>query len=109
MGVIKLVNVKSTSRSVVMDDLVFKQLPQALIKKIYQIIIKITNIPEAQLDLDKNFKTEMGLDSLQLIRIASAIEEQLNIELPVSVMEVNTLKEFLKLVTEELYKNASHY
>ena len=54
------------------------------LEKVYTIIYKHTNIPKEKIDPHKDFRSEIGLDSLQLVGIAADIEIALGIELPIS-------------------------
>ena len=67
-------------------------------KRIFDIIQTNVNIDPASLDPDKPISEQICLDSMQFVSIIGRIELEMNVELPMSVMEAKTLNEFLKRV-----------
>jgi acyl carrier protein len=68
--------------------------------KVLQIIEKETGLASGEIDPDRDFDELVSLDSMQMVSIASRIEKTLDIELPLSVMNVKTLNEFIALLEE---------
>ncbi len=71
-------------------------------QKILEIIEKESRIQLSNLDPDKDLREQVALDSMQFVGIVARIEESLSIELPMAIMEVSTLNEFLEIVEKEL-------
>jgi len=71
-------------------------------KKIFTIIEKQTNIKLSTVDPDKDIREQISLDSMQFVTIIARLEADLGIEIPISIMEVNTLNEFLSVIENEL-------
>jgi acyl carrier protein len=71
---------------------------QATRQKIFTIIQTEFQIDPAQVDPDKDLREQVLLDSMQFVGLAARIETELSIELPITIMEVSTLNQFLELV-----------
>jgi acyl carrier protein len=71
-------------------------------QKIFDIIKQETNINISKLNSQINFLKQSFLDSLQFVSITARIEEELGIELPISIMEVTTLDEYLSIIAQQL-------
>ena len=71
-------------------------------QQVYEIIEKESRIQLSDLDPDKDLREQVALDSMQFVGIIARVEEGLQIELPISIMEVATLNEFLDIVCKEL-------
>ncbi len=54
------------------------------------------------LDLNRAIEEQVTLDSMQFVAVAARVERELDIELPLSVMECRTLNEFLSAISKEL-------
>lgn len=72
------------------------------IKKISNILEKEVNIKYSDIDPEKDIREQVSLDSMQFVKIIAILEEEFKIELPISIMEVSTLKEFLSIIDKEL-------
>jgi acyl carrier protein len=75
---------------------------EQLRQKIFSLIQKDINADPSKIDPDKPIREQVGLDSMQFVGVVARIELELNIELPMSVMEVKTLNEFLAVVEKEM-------
>ena len=75
-------------------------------KKVFSIIKAVANVDPATLDQDKNLRDQINLDSMQFVAVIAKIVNDLNIELPISAMEAQTLGEFLAVLDGELDKTA---
>ena len=73
-----------------------------LIKRLSDITEKEVNIKLSDLNPDKDIREQVSLDSIQFVKIITQIEKELCIELPVSILEVSTVNEFLSIVKKEL-------
>jgi acyl carrier protein len=73
-------------------------------KRVFGIIKAVANVDPATLDPDKNMRDQINLDSMQFVAVIAKLENDLNIELPISAMEAETLGEFLAVLDGELDK-----
>ena len=72
------------------------------VKKISTILEKEVNVKFSDIDPEKDIREQVSLDSMQFVKIIAILEEEFKIELPISIMEVSTLKEFLSIIDKEL-------
>lgn len=72
--------------------------------RIFNIVKKHANIDLTKIDPEKDFREQVSIDSMQFVSIVARLEEELGIELPISIMEVSTLNEFLSVIEKELHK-----
>lgn len=75
---------------------------EQLKQNIFNSLKKELPINPSDIDPDKNLREQVSLDSMQFVRIIARIEEELSIELPISIMEVSTLNEFFAIIENEL-------
>jgi len=71
-------------------------------QKIFDIISQEISINISTLNPQVNFLKQASLDSMQFVSITARIEEVFGIELPISVMEISTLDEYLALIDQQL-------
>ncbi len=71
-------------------------------EKVFKIIESETNITLSDFDPDQDIYEQSALDSVHFVEITLKIEKELNISLPISVLEVNTLNKFMALIEKEL-------
>jgi acyl carrier protein len=69
-------------------------------RNIIDIIKKEFQLDPEEIDPDKDLREQVLLDSMQFVALAARIETELNIELPITIMEVTTLNQFLNIVEE---------
>lgn len=74
--------------------------------KVLETIEKEAFLNPASIDPDQDLRQQALLDSMQFVAIAARIETAFGIELPITVMEVSTLNQFLDVVDAELGKKA---
>ena len=73
-------------------------------KRIDSIIREDTGIDPTLVDPDKPISEQVTLDSMQFVGLISRIENAFEIELPVSIIQVTTYREFLGAI-DEVMKN----
>lgn len=71
-------------------------------EQIFTIIEKEIHVDPSHIDANKDLREQISLDSMQFVRIVARLEEAFSIELPISIMEVSTLNEFMAIVHQEL-------
>ncbi|MFC1584028.1 acyl carrier protein [Fibrobacterota bacterium] len=72
------------------------------VEKVVKIIEKVANVNISEINPDRDLRDQIILDSMQFLTISAHIEEAFNIELPISIINVKTLNDFLKLFKKEL-------
>lgn len=69
-------------------------------------IEKITGTKIKDFNLEGDINSQIHIDSVQIIELFSALENEFAIELPLSMMNVKSAKEFLELLEIELSKRS---
>lgn len=67
-------------------------------QKVFEIIENEIGRDPAEIDPEKPIREQISLDSMQFVGLLARIELGLDIELPISAMEVKTLNEFLGVI-----------
>jgi len=70
--------------------------------KVFKILSRITGNNIHFIDLESDLKTQLSLDSIQIVELFASLEKELNIELPLKLMTVKTGKAFLEVLEEQL-------
>ena len=73
-------------------------------EKVLKVLKRVTGSKVDSIDLECDLKSQLSLDSIQIVELFAALEKELDIELPLRLMTVKTGKAFLKLLEEELKK-----
>lgn len=71
-------------------------------ERVFGIIQKTVHIDPATLDADREIRDQVSLDSMQYVTLTAVVEKELDIELPISVMQARTLNDFLRVIDEVL-------
>jgi acyl carrier protein len=71
---------------------------ERLRKRLFGIIQKDINVDPATLDPDKPIREQISLDSMRFVSIIARIELEMDIEIPMSILEIKTLNEFLLII-----------
>ncbi len=70
--------------------------------KLKQILESITGEKFDTLDLEKDIQSQLKLDSIKIVELFSTLEETFKIELPLSMMNVKSVNEFIQRFEQEL-------
>lgn len=73
-------------------------------EKIFSILQNTTGVDPLSLQWEKPIRDQIDLDSMQFMAIVSKLENDLGIELPLSVMEAETMSQFMDELDKELGK-----
>ena len=73
-------------------------------EKVLLVLMKVTGNKVDNIDLEFDLKSQVSLDSIQVVELFAALEKELGIELPLRLMTVKTGKAFLELLEEEMKK-----
>ncbi len=80
---------------------------ERLKKTIDDIICSDIGIDPATIDIDKPIRDQVSLDSMQFIGVIAKLEIELEIELPIAIMQVTTLREFYSEIQKTLQGHRS--
>jgi acyl carrier protein len=72
--------------------------------RIYKILKKVTGKETSHLDLNQDLKSQLTIDSIQIVELFAALEAEFGIELPLSMMTVKSGSAFMKVLDEQLEK-----
>jgi acyl carrier protein len=65
-------------------------------RKVFSIIQSEINLNPEEIDPHQDIRKNAILDSMQFVSLLAKLELELNVDMPVSLLEVNTLQEFLE-------------
>lgn len=72
-----------------------------MLEKIREVICRFVDIDPNSLTEDTNIRSELGLNSLELINIAVAIEDEFDVEIPDrEVANIETLGDAIKIIEQ---------
>ncbi len=70
-----------------------------MLETLREVICRYVDIDPATLTEDTNIRSELGLNSLELINIAVAIEDEFDVEIPDrEVSNIETLGDAIKII-----------
>ena len=70
-----------------------------MLEKLIEVICRYVDINPDMLSADTNIRSELGLNSLELINIAVAIEDEFDVEIPDrEVGNIETLGDAIKVI-----------
>ena len=72
--------------------------------KVLQILKKVTGHNIENINLESDLKSQLHLDSIQIVELFAALEKEMGIELPLQLMTVRTGKAFIEMLDEQLRK-----
>jgi acyl carrier protein len=73
-------------------------------EKVLKVLRRVTGRNILDINLDGDLKSQLALDSIQIVELFAVLENELGVELPLRLMAVKTGKEFLTLLESELVK-----
>jgi acyl carrier protein len=73
-------------------------------ERVMKVLRKVTGKTVNDINLEGDLKSQLALDSIQIVELFAALEKELGIELPLRLMTVKTGRAFLELLEEELTK-----
>jgi acyl carrier protein len=79
---------------------------EKLKRSIDDIIFSDIGIDPTTIDIDKPIRDQVSLDSMQFIGVIAKIEMELEIELPIAIMQVGTLREFYSEIQKTLKEHS---
>jgi len=83
-------------------DIIFMTMENDAKERVLKVLRKVTGKTINDINLENDLKSQLSLDSIQIVELFAALEKELGIELPLRLMTVKTGKAFLELLEEEL-------
>ncbi len=70
--------------------------------KVKQITVEQLSVDEAEVAMDSAFVDDLGADSLDIVELIMAFEEEFNIEIPDEIAEkLRTVRDAVELIDKE--------
>lgn len=70
-----------------------------MLEKLIEVICRYVDIDPTKLNENTNIRSELGLNSLELVNIAVAIEDEFEVEIPDrEVMNIETLADAVRII-----------
>lgn len=70
-----------------------------MLEKLIEVICRYVDIDPSKLSAQTNIRSELGLNSLELVNIAVAIEDEFDVEIPDrEVMNIETLADAVAII-----------
>ena len=67
--------------------------------KVKEIVVEQLGVDEAEVSIDSTFIDDLGADSLDIVELIMAFEEELNVEIPDDVAEkIKTVKDTVEYI-----------
>ena len=74
---------------------------EKMLDQIREIICEFVNVDPASITMDTNIRTDLGLNSLELINMAVEIEESFEVEIPDrEAMDLQTVADAIRIIRE---------
>jgi acyl carrier protein len=73
-------------------------------ERVLMVLRKVTGKMIDDIKLEGDIKSQLALDSIQIVELFAALEKELDVELPLRLMTVKTGRAFIELLEEELGK-----
>jgi acyl carrier protein len=73
-------------------------------EKVLRVVRRVTGRNIEEINLESDLKTQLSVDSVQIVELFAVLEKELGVELPLRLMTVKTGREFLMILEEELHK-----
>jgi acyl carrier protein len=71
-------------------------------ERVFKVFKKVTGREIDHLNFDRDLKSQLTLDSIQIVELFAALEKELEVELPLNMMTVKTGKAFMEMLEEQL-------
>ena len=72
--------------------------------RILEVLNRVTGKNIVDINLEGDLRSQLSLDSIMIVELFAALENELGIELPLRLMTVKTGKDFLDMLEIELKK-----
>jgi acyl carrier protein len=72
--------------------------------RVYRVLEKVTGRKIDHVNLEQDLKSQLELDSIQIVELFALLENEFGIELPLSMLTVRTGTSFLKILDDQLIR-----
>ena len=69
--------------------------------RVFRVLEKVTGRDYSHIDLHADLKSQLTLDSIQVVELFAALEKEFNIELPLSMMTAKSANVFMNMLEEQ--------
>jgi acyl carrier protein len=76
-------------------------------ERVLSVLRRVTGKNVTEINLEADLRSQLSLDSIQVVELFAALEKEFGIELPLRLMTVKTGKAFLHMLEEELSQEQS--
>jgi len=73
-------------------------------ERVIKVVEKITRRKLENFNLKGNLREQLSIDSIQVVELFAALENEFQIELPLQLMTVKKAEEFMNLLIDEVEK-----
>jgi acyl carrier protein len=73
--------------------------------KVFEIVNKVSGGRVTSINPDGDVRQELSLDSIQIVELFAMLENEFNIELPLTILNVKTGREFLEIIEKSIGKS----
>jgi acyl carrier protein len=73
--------------------------------KVFEIVNKVSGGRVTSINPDGDVRQELSLDSIQIVELFAMLENEFNIELPLTILNVKTGREFLDIIEKSIDKS----
>jgi acyl carrier protein len=77
---------------------------ESINSRVLKVLKKITGRDFDSIDLNADLKSQLTLDSIQIVELIVNLEKEFDIELPLSIMTVRSASKFFTILQEQLAK-----
>jgi acyl carrier protein len=70
--------------------------------KVFEIVNKVSGGRVTSINPEGDVRQQLSLDSIQIVELFAMLENEFNIELPLSILNVKTGKEFLETIEKSI-------
>jgi acyl carrier protein len=71
-------------------------------QRVLKVVSRISGDRAVQINMENDLKTELSLDSVQMVELFAALEKEFKTEFPLQLMNARTGKEFLNILEVSL-------
>lgn len=72
-----------------------------MIDRLQSVVSELSGISADEITLDTNFRSDLGLNSLELVNLAVALEEEFDVEIPDrEIAHIETVSDVVRLIED---------
>ena len=80
--------------------------PDAILEKVKEVIVEQLGVEDENIKLDTSFIDDLGADSLDIVELIMALEEEFDMQIPDSEAEkISTVNDVVEYIYKYIYDN----